>query len=820
MRFFTALLTSLVFSVNAIYAQSVTQNIIGRVTDKDSKMPLIGVTVFIPSDSGQVAIGAMTDPDGFFKLTGVPLGGKSVKATFIGYKPVSFDNIMVNSGKETILNIEMEEISTELNEVVITATDKTGTVNDMVSVSTRTFDKDETERYAGSRQDPTRMASNFAGVQGTNDSRNDIVVRGNSPQGLLWRFEDVDIPNPNHFSVAGSTGGPVTILNNKYIGTSDFMTGAFPAQYGNGTAGVFDLKMRNGNTEKHEVTGQFGFLGTELSAEGPLNKKTRASYLATFRYSTLALFGAMKISIGTSAVPQYWDGAYRFNLPTKKFGVFTLWGLGGNSTIDLVLSKFKTRTPELYGDNNRDQYFKTFMHTHGLAHTYAFNNSMFIKTTLNFSQQGIDLNHNFIFRQRNFAPYDPLVPILGGYAREYRTTLTSYINKKIDARNSFRLGFFVTRYDQNLLDTVRSVVAGDSLPNQLAVKPWKNRQDFKGNFYLYQAYFQWKWRATEKITINPGIHMQYLDLNGSFALEPRLGVRWDFLPKHTLSFGYGLHSQMQATYLYFTKTDSVITNGVKSKNVNNELTNKGMGFTRNHHFVLGYDYVIRKDMRIRLETYYQHLFNIPVYETPSSVSLVNQGGTFSRFFPIYNMVNTGIGRNYGVELTVEKFFSNNYFLLFSGSLFQSEYQGSNGKWRNTDFNGNFATNLVGGYEIKFDKVEKHSLTLSGKITYAGGRRYSPADSARSAQNYDLVPVDDKVNTQQFPNYFRLDLRLAYKYNAKKVTHEITFDLINVLGTQNLLAYTYSPDPTNPSASPLVPTYQLGRLPLFYYKIDF
>ncbi|MBY0426864.1 MAG: hypothetical protein K2Q22_14615, partial [Cytophagales bacterium] len=565
---------------------------------------------------------------------------------------------------------------------------------------------------------------------------------------------------------------------------------------------------------------QFGFLGTELAAEGPISKKNRSSYLVAGRYSTLALFQALNISIGTSAVPRYWDGAYRFNFPTKKAGIFTLWGVGGSSSIDIILSKFTKKTADLYADNNRDQYFSTFMHTHGLAHTYAFNNSSFIKTTLNFSEQGINFNHNFIFRQPNFTPYQPLVPLLGGFSREYRTTLTSYFNKKIDSRNSFRTGFFITRYDENLQDSVRGVQRGDTIPGQLSAKPWKNRMNYRGNFYLYQAYFQWKWRATEKITINPGIHVQYLDLNGSFAVEPRLGIRWDFIPKHTLSFGYGLHSQMQATYLYFTKTDSLYANGTKTINSSRELSNHNLGFTRTHHFVLGYDYVIRKDLRIRFETYYQYLFNIPVYPFASSTSLVNQGATFSRFFPIYNMVNTGNGQNYGLELTVEKFFSKRYFVLFTGSLFQSEYQGSNGVWRNTDYNGNFATNMLGGYEIKFDKVEKHSLTLSGKITFAGGRRYSPVDSARSAQNYDVVAQDDAVNTKQFRNYFRFDIRLAYKYNAKKVTHEITFDLINVFNTQNLLSFTYSPDPSNPQADPLVPNYQLGRLPLFYYKIDF
>lgn len=220
-----------------------------------------------------------------------------------------------------VINVELEENAIKMDEVEVKASSEKDLVNTMQMANMKSFSIEETERYAGSRQDPARMAQNFAGVQGTNDSRNDIVIRGNSPAGLLWRLEDIDIPNPNHFAVAGSAGGPQSIINNKYLSNSEFYTGAFPANYGNAVGGVFDLKMRNGNNEKHERTFQLGILGTEIALEGPISKKSGASYLVSYRYSTLALFGSFNINLGTSAIPNYQDIGIRLNFPTKNRSV-------------------------------------------------------------------------------------------------------------------------------------------------------------------------------------------------------------------------------------------------------------------------------------------------------------------------------------------------------------------------------------------------------------------------------------------------------------------------------------------------------------------
>ncbi len=817
------LVLSFVLLSNLFYAQ-LTQSVKGKVVDKVTGIGLPGAIVQLRSSTGNMA--ATANNDGYYKLTDVPVGRQSFLFTYTGYKPVPVNDVIVGSGKEMVLNIELEESTVNISEVEVKANDDKDVVNNMQSVNMKSFSIEETERYAGSRQDPARMAQNFAGVQGTNDSRNDIVIRGNSPAGLLWRLEDIDIPNPNHFAVAGSAGGPQSIINNKYLSNSEFYTGAFPANYGNALGGVFDLKMRNGNSEKHERTFQFGVLGTELTMEGPLSKKSGASYLITYRYSTLALFSSVNFKLGTSAVPNYQDMGVRLNFPTKKAGVFSFSSIGGLSNINIILSKTYERPKELYGDLNRDQHFATNMGVGILSHVYAFNSRTVMKTSLALGAQSIIGRQYLILRNDNFIPNDTLPQILGYDFSENKTTLAWYVKNKINPKNSVKAGFFINRFDVSYFDKVKTNSLYDSLALAIENKQYKTRINASANFYLIQPYVSFVHKFNEQLSLNAGVFSQLLTLNNKYSVEPRASLRYQFKPNQVLSLAYGLHSQMQSTYLYFTVPDSIVNpgtspnTGVLVANTNRVMSNKDLDFTRSQHFVLGYDYFATKYLKFKTEVYYQYLWNAPVYIVPSSVSALNTGSTFNRFLPIYTMVNNGTGYNYGLEITMEKLFHKHYFFMFSGSLYDSKYTASNGKTANTNFNGNYMLNLLAGKEFPVGKDKKDLLTFGGKFTYGGGKRYSPVNIAASNAVMDIVAQDDKVNTLQFPAYNRLDFKISYKINGKKIGTEIALDLVNVMSTKNILALSYAPDPANINADPLVKNYQLGFLPLFYVKFDF
>ncbi|WP_317896624.1 TonB-dependent receptor [Aurantibacillus circumpalustris] len=807
----------LLFVSHFFYAQ-VTQTVKGKIADRVTGIGLPGAIVQLKSATHTIV--TIADNNGFYKLLEVPVGRQSFLFSYTGYKPTPVNDVIVTSGKEAVLNIDLEESTISMDEVVIKAASDTDVVNTMQVSNMKSFSIEETERYAGSRQDPARMAQNFAGIQGTNDSRNDIVIRGNSPAGLLWRLDDIDIPNPNHFAVAGSAGGPQSLINNKYLSNSEFYTGAFPANYGNAMGGVFDLKMRNGNNEKHERTFQLGVLGTELALEGPLSRKSGASYLITYRYSTLALFGSVNFKLGTSAIPKYQDIGVRLNFPTKKAGVFSFSSIGGLSSIDIILSDVHERPKELYGDQNRDQYFSTNMGVGILSNVYAFNSRTVMKTSVAFSIQDISSKHNLIIRDKNFIPNDSLPPILSYNFSEKKSTLAWFIKTKINSKNSLKAGFFVNRFNVNFYDNAKVSSLYDTVALTILNTPYKNRENIITNFYLVQPYLTYVHKFNEKLSLNAGVFSQLLTLNNKFVVEPRASLRYQLKPKQVLSLSYGLHSQMQSTYLYFAIPDTLVRNGVLTPNTTRELDNVNMDFSKTQHAVLGYDFFVSKHFKVKTEVYYQYLWNVPVYAVPSSVSTLNRGATFTRFYPIYSMVNTGTGENYGVEVTFEKLFHKHYFFMLNGSLFESKYVASNGKKANTDFNGNYIVNFLAGLEYAVGKSKKNSINFGTKITYAGGKRYSPANLAASNAVMDVVAQDDKVNTLQFAPYNRVDLRITYKINGKKTGVEIALDLVNILSAKNVLALSYSPDPANRNADPLVKNYQLGFLPLFYVKVDF
>ncbi len=774
-----------------------TQRIKGTIVDKESKTPLFGVTITITNITP--AMGAVSDVDGHYTIENVPVGKYTLSLTYLGYQSATLNDILVTSGKEVVIPVEMEESAVKMKEVTVSR--KREHINEMAVVSTKTFDVQETERYAGSRSDPARMASNFAGTQGGDDSRNDIVIRGNSPQGVLWRMEGVDIPNPNHFSIPGTTGGPVSILNSKTLANSDFFMGAFPGEYGNAIAGVFDVKLRNGNNDRHEFTGQFGFLGTELAAEGPISRKQGSSYLFAYRYSTLALFQGMNIKIGTSSVPNYQDVTFKVNLPVGKKSNLAFFGIGGLSNIDLIVSKDTVRPTdkELYGERDRDQYFKANTGAIGATFSHTFDQNTYTRFAIAQTANDVIAKHEFAFRDPATYHLDSLKHILGYKFYTGSTVAHWYLNKKLSARHTIRIGIINNYYTLNYIDSSRQ------FPPER--QTWQHREDFKGSTDLAQAYIQYKFRPSDKISITAGIHAQYLSHNSSSSVEPRLGFRWALNDNNIITAGYGLHSQVQPLYLYFAH-DSLSP----------AMKNYDIGFTRSHHFVLGYDRIISNDVRLKLETYCQSLFDVPVETRPgSSYSVLNQGSGYSRYFPD-TLKNTGTGYNYGVELTLEKKFSNNYYVLLTGSLFDSKAKGNDGVYRNTDYNTQYAANILGGYEKKLGKFS--TLITGVKVTFVGGKLYSPVDSTASEAYGDAIIADSLRNTLQFKPYFRADVKIGARFNSKKVTHEIGLDLVNVTNNKNILSQSYSHGLYRETGQPFFYQYQLGFLPIFYYRIDF
>jgi hypothetical protein len=797
------LLLFFTFIASLVYAQP-SQTVRGKVFDSETNYPLVGAKIVIFTPDTVKQFRAISDSEGQFVIQNVPIGKHQLEVQLMTYDTKSI-TIEVNSGKEVIANVPLTESYQEQEEVTVTARRNGEVINELAVISAQQFSVEETNRYPGSRMDPARMASNFAGVQGADDSRNDIIIRGNSPLGVVWKVEGIDIPNPSHFAISGSTGGPVSILNNKILGNSDFLMSAFPAEYGNSTSGVFDLKLRNGNNNRHEFTGQFGFLGTEFLAEGPMSKNKKSSYLVMGRYSTLSLFQKMGIQLGTDAVPVYGDAAFKFNWGLKNGGALSFFGIGGKSNIAIMISDQKEYSEEFYGEGDRDQYFGTTMGVTGLNFKKSINEKTFITSTLSLSYEEQRSHHDYLLRalepDQVTIRVDSIYPMMGYKFGTAKTSGYVSVNHKANKRNLIKFGINIDAFFINQQDSALAVVTDSNF-----VQRW----DFKGNAFLIQPFVQWKYRITENMDFTAGIHSQYFSMSNSLSpVEPRLGWKLRMKNSTAVFAGAGLHSSTQPLYTYtYNKFDA---------QGNKIYHNKNMDFSKSLHTGVGFEKAFKNKLNIRSEAYYQYLYNVPVTVAPSSYSLINMGGGFARFFPD-SLENTGTGYNYGIELTVQKFFDKSFFFMFSGTLYDSKYTGSDGIQRNTSYNGSYVANLLAGKEFKIK--ENQIISLGFKVTYAGGKRYGLPDTLNSKKYNEVIFIDSAFNEQQFRDYFRADVKISWKLNAKKMTHEIGLDLVNIFNTQNLLSLTYAPNLKDPSAAPFAEKQQLGFLPIFYYKIDF
>lgn len=773
-------------SQNNTYANDLSQTVKGTITDAQSKAPIIGASVVILNTDPLK--GSITDIDGSFKIDDVPLGRHIIKISYIGYEDRIIPEVLVGSGKEVVLNATLTESIVKMDEIVISAAEqsKGKTINELASVSAQSFSTEETSRYAATFDDPARAALSFAGVSGGGDDlTNEIVIRGNSPKGLLWRMEGIEIPNPNHFSEQGSSAGGISMLSSSMLANSDFFTGAFPSEYGNALSGVFDLHLRQGNSDKREYAFQAGFLGLALAAEGPFSKNSKASYLINYRYSTLAFFDKIGINIvGENESIVFQDLSFKLHFPTEKAGSFSLWGLGGAS------SSIEDAVPEEESYYNDD--FRTDMNIVGLSHNYFFNNSTFLDTKLSFANT------------RNRYTSDSL----GIFTEDREKFSNSYarasllLNKKLNAKNTLRFGSI---YSSLGYDLFSSEIASLGAPEEVAV-------DDNGRTGFIQAYGQWQYRLNERLTLNSGVHFSQLALNNSNSLEPRFGMKYKLSGKSSINAGYGIHSRIEAISIYLLKDDE------------GKQSNKSLDLTKAAHYIVGYETYLRKNLRLKTEAYYQDLYDVPVLlDTDPNVLTRNDAYSLLNEKDAYvpgKMINTGTGSNYGIEVTIEKHFTNNHYFTVTGSLYDSKYIGGDGKERNTVFNSNFIANALGGKEIKVGRSKQNILGLNGRIIWSGGNRTTPIDLAASrAAGRTQYAIDDSADNNIFstrlPDYMRIDFGIKYRKNTPKASFIWSLNIQNLTGRVNVADEYYSSEDGR-----IMQEEQLSTFPNFSYRIEF
>ncbi|PXY02186.1 TonB-dependent receptor [Marinifilum breve] len=756
------------------------QTIRGKVIDHETKQSLIGANIVIlNSDPFK---GTASDIDGNFIIERVEIGRVSLHVSCMGYEAKTIANLEIGSAKEVVLEIELVEFVTNIQEVkVYPKTAKHETLNKMASVSGQAFTVEETSRYSGALNDPARMVSAYAGVSGDGEGSNEIIVRGNSPKGIQWRLEGIEIPNPNHFADEGSSGGAVNALNSNLLRNSDFFTGAFTAEYGNAYSGIFDINLRSGNNAKHEQAFGFSTMGIDFTLEGPLKKGYSGSYLANYRYSSLALLNNAGI-IDFDGIPKYQDGSFKIVLPTQKAGKYTIFSLfGKNNMLNKEENDDETIT---LGENN----YEADLSVIGISNLLPLGKKSYLKNTIAWSAT------NSKYQSDVLADDNKMYTALQEEYQHDYLKFNSTFNTKLNAKNSLKAGFKYTRlgFDINSRNDFKNT--GTFITDV----------DSDGNSHFIQSFVNWKYRITSKLSLVSGVNTSYFALNDDYNIEPRVGLKYKFLPNQSLSFGFGVHSKLESLSTYFIQ--------LNDKNNTPSTPNKDLKMSKARHYVLAYNNQLNRNLHLKVETYYQDLYDLAVENDPNSKIVLQD---IKEGLADYDFVNEGTGKNYGVELSLERFFHNNYYYLFTGSLYQSKFTALDGIERDSRYNGNYTANLLIGKEYKVGNKGLNRIGWNAKATYRGGQYYTPVDLAKSQEAGETIYKANSELTKQGDDLFILNLTFNYKINRKKTRHEFKLDLKNASNNQAKILERY-----NKATREIEDGEQLSLLPSLYYILYF
>lgn len=767
-------------------AQTVTLS--GRVSSDTEAIPGASVVVL----NTDPLVGSATDSEGLFSLQ-APIGRHTLRISCVGYEEQELE-VVISAGQEQHLEITLEPAYYNLKGVeVVRHRNKSRPIQPLLYAGARSFSVEETERYAGSLGDPNRMVRSFAGVMPINDSRNEIVVRGNSPIGVQYRLDGIEVPNPNHFNAGiGMTAGQVTALNMNLVTNSDFILGGWQATKGNALAAIFDLNLRKGNPNRHQMRFQMGYNGIELMGEGPITKSGDLTYLAAYRYSIPELTSyAMKLfSKEMPVVPKYQDFTTKINWNINDRHTLAFIGLVGTSGIDIQLTKMATGGSTVKVDEMTfDQLVKlrSILALTGLTYQGQLTDRTELKATLSWNYNKIDLNVDTV-RLPKTTDWGMLFT---DHTTEHKLSLTADLRHRFaSGRDNIYTGIVVDEFLLNMYNMVGGI-------------PYPINDD-KADFSLIRAYAQYQHLFSDQFVATVGAHAMYLPLNNSYSIEPRAGLELRLGSNHTLGLSGGLYSQIPPHTFFFVKDASGAYNEA----------NHNLGFAKSWHANLSYNFQFDKDWRLHTELYYQSHFDVPAEDAAYGKTLLNVGAGENYMDRIPNLKNIGKGRNYGMEVTIEKFFSKNYFLLVSGTLYRSLYTDPVLKQEfSTVFDGGYILNVTGGLEYPINS--KWTLFMAPQLALSGGLRYTPVDEAASMAQHEIVFQKDKWAQYKLPAYLRIDTRIGARLNGKKTSQEWGLDLINITNRKNIALKAFDLD-----KGEYVTQYHFTFFPMITYRINF
>ena len=769
------------------------QTIRGFVVDRTTENGIASAFIELLNHSPRIT--AVAGEDGSFELKNVPVGYQRIRVELNGYYETVHSELIV-AGKQALVTIPLDE---EVSNALVTVeanrsktknqgrfrNEKMETTDEMNAVSARSFNIELVTKYVGGLGDPARIVTNFPGMFNIDDSQNYIVSRGNSPYGMQWMVEGVPVENPHHFATMGNTGAIFQLLNNNLLDNSDFINGALAAQYSNVYSGIFDVNLRKGNNNRFQFLGQISSMGAEFMAEGPF-KKGGASFVVSVRAGVLDILQQIGLDVGSNAAPHYYDLNFKIDIPTKQAGHFSVFGIGGLS--DVAILGADADTSDIAAEAGIDLYVNANFGLLGAKHQKYFDKQTSLTTTLSYLVEDYKSLRDTIYP-------DTTLPYFRVKNFRQRVGLASILNKKFTSKFSLRAGVHGYLHFIDIWDR------------------WLRRNEhnsFVDEMILMTGGFvQGQYKFSARFAITLGVQGMYFSLNkNSWAVEPRLAINWYVGKRHKLSLGYGWHSKIQSfTLLFYSPLDS---NGVY------DYGNRELGPTRSHHAVLSYDAYLAKYWGLKANVYAQYNNNVAVQEQPSSISVANHGA-FSLYPELTDWETTGETFGYGVELSIEKFFSHGYYGLVSGSYQRAFYRGSDMIWRNSAFDVQYIASALMGKEFKIGKKKRNVFYIDVRFNMHGGLPYTPIDLEASRLAGEEVLQQDLAYSERLGMYKRIDVRIGARFNQRKrrVSHHIYIEALNAAAFKNDLEVRY-----NPNTGQIVRAKQFGFIPNLFYQVRF
>ncbi len=771
-------------------AQDANQTMRGLVLDNDTKDPIPYVVIEILNFSPPKS--ATTNERGIFEVGQIPRGVYKIELRHPKYMPIIISELYVGTGEQAILKINMERTSVKKNlpkkptgdiPVIIPQTslnNQTNKNNLMGLELGMTIKQVDINRVPYTFGDPARVFAKFGSAYRRFDQTG-LWIRGHHPNTIQWRIEGLPVSTPNHLALGAKGTGYMPIFHVNSLKSISLYNGIYPAEYGNALNSVMDLDLRAGNRFGIEGNVEVNAAGVSGLVEGSIGKGDRHSFLVGVRTGFLPLLENL-VSTRYYPLPRIHDATLNLNFRTLDTEI-NVFGIGGYS--DLLVKRDQVLPNDRYtlyrGDVKEEKLYGVF--------GVSFRDDMY-------GQKGyyklvLGTNYN----QEKFTEQVGNRIVESYHAQTTATSLLGYYHHTFSKKNQLRVGGGATHHYLDHWAFNRSA-------SRYATRA------FIGHSVLAQIYAQWLLKIGDRVQMTAGAHGQYLTWNNDYSVSPRFALTWDVTTGHKLSLGYSWNHQMQPWELYLNTSNAPATVGKR--------IDKDLKFTQNQHFFLAYEWRPIPTWQIKAEGFYQRLYHVPVYEGNSDLLQTNHSPG-QNLWELSGFNNQGKGWHYGVEASIQKYFSRGYYGIVSATYFQAKYQATDGSWTGKEGNHQVNTNLMIGKEFKIGPKHNNIFFVEGNYLYKRGDFYTPMDLEKSRAMGRTVLDWEQAYSQRHKAIHHVDLRIGFEINARKklLIHRFFVEIHNIINQRATYAFGYNPI-TNDIEALKYP----GVVPSLTYKLNF